>query len=125
MTSDAGTPLPDTSPILRIVLIVGSLLVLWIVINRVRKKKIRIADSVYWVVCAGLMILFAVFPGIAFFFAGLLGFLSPSNFVFCMIIILMLVKLFNMACDISRLTDRIEQLAQELALHKRRIRTRK
>lgn len=110
---------------MRIVLIVGSLLVLWIVINRVRKKKIRIADSVYWVVCAGLMILFAVFPGIAFFFAGLLGFLSPSNFVFCMIIILMLVKLFNMACDISRLTDRIEQLAQELALHKRRIRTRK
>ena len=105
------------SPVLRVVLIVGSLLALWVVINRVRKKKIRIADSVYWVVCAVLMILFAVFPGIAFFFAGLLGFLSPRNFVFCMIIVLMLVKLFNMACDISKLTDKVEQLAQELALH--------
>lgn len=107
------------SPVLRLVLIVGSLLALWVVINRVRKKKIRIADSVYWVVCAVLMILFAVFPGIAFFFAGLLGFLSPSNFVFCMIIVLMLVKLFNMACDISKLTDKVEQLAQELALHEK------
>lgn len=107
------------SLVLRLVLIVGSLLALWVVINRVRKKKIRIADSVYWVVCAVLMILFAVFPGIAFFFAGLLGFLSPSNFVFCMIIVLMLVKLFNMACDISKLTDKVEQLAQELALHEK------
>lgn len=107
------------SPVLRLVLIVGSLLALWVVINRVRKKKIRIADSVYWVVCAVLMILFAVFPGIAFFFAGLLGFLSPSNFVFCMIIVLMLVKLFNMACDISKLTDKVEQLVQELALHEK------
>ena len=107
------------SPVLRLVLIVGSLLALWVVINRVREKKIRIADSVYWVVCAVLMILFAVFPGIAFFFAGLLGFLSPSNFVFCMIIVLMLVKLFNMACDISKLTDKVEQLTQELALHEK------
>lgn len=107
------------SLVLRIVLVVGSLLALWVVINRVRNKKIRIADSVYWVVCAVLMIIFAVFPGIAFFFAGLLGFLSPSNFVFCMIIVLMLVKLFNMACDISKLTDKVEQLAQELALHEK------
>lgn len=107
------------SPVLRLVLIVGSLLALWVVINRVRKKKIRIADSVYWVVCAVLMILFAVFPGIAFFFAGLLGFLSPSNFVFCMIIVLMLVKLFNLVYDVSRLTDKVEQLAQELALHEK------
>jgi hypothetical protein len=107
------------SPVLRIVLIAGSLLALWIVVDRVRKKKIRIADSVYWVVCAVLMIIFAIFPQIAFFFAGLLGFLSPSNFVFCMIIALMLVKLFNLSCDVSKLTDKVEQLAQELALHEK------
>ena len=107
------------SPVLRIVLILGSLLALWVVIDRVRKKKIRIADSVYWVVCAVLMLILALFPGIAFFFAGLLGFLSPSNFVFCMIIVLMLIKLFNLACDVSRLTDKVEQLAQELALHEK------
>lgn len=104
------------SPVLRIVLIIGAFLALWIVIKRVRKSKIRVADSVYWVLCAVLMLLFAIFPGIAFFFAGLLGFLSPSNFVFCIIIMLMLVKLFNLSCDVSRLSDKVEQLAQELAL---------
>ncbi|SDR66284.1 DUF2304 domain-containing protein [Parafannyhessea umbonata] len=107
------------SPVLRVVLILGSLLALWIVVKRVRKSKIRVADSVYWVLCAVLMLLFAIFPQIAFFFSGLLGFLSPSNFVFCMIIALMLIKLFNLSCDVSRLTDKAEQLAQELALHEK------
>jgi len=107
------------SPVLRVVLILGSLLALWIVVKRVRKSKIRVADSVYWVLCAVLMLLFAIFPQIAFFFSGLLGFLSPSNFVFCMIIALMLIKLFNLSCDVSRLTDKTEQLAQELALHEK------
>ncbi|MGI6217149.1 MAG: DUF2304 domain-containing protein [Coriobacteriales bacterium] len=107
------------SPILRILLVIGSLLALWVVVSRVRGKKIRIADSVYWVVCATIMILLAAFPGIAFFFAHLLGFLSPSNFVFCMIIVLMLIKLFNLSCDVSKLTDKVEQLAQELALHEK------
>ena len=107
------------SPVLRVVLILGSLLALWIVVKRVRKSKIRVADSVYWVLCAVLMLLFAIFPQIAFFFSGLLGFLSPSNFVFCRIIALMLIKLFNLSCDVSRLTDKAEQLAQELALHEK------
>lgn len=105
------------SPILRVVLIIGAFFALSIVVKRVRKSKIRVADSVYWVLCAVLMLLFAIFPGIAFFFSRLLGFLSPSNFVFCIIIMLMLVKLFNLSCDVSRLTDKTEQLAQELALH--------
>lgn len=107
------------SPVLRVVLIIGALIATYIVISRVRKSRIRVADSVYWVLCAVLMLLFAIFPGIAFFFAGLLGFLSPSNFVFCIIIMLMLVKLFNLSCDVSRLSDKVEQLAQELALHQK------
>ena len=36
-----------------------------------------------------------------------------------MIIVLMLVKLFNLVYDVSRLTDKVEQLAQELALHEK------
>jgi len=104
------------SPVLRIVLIIGSIYALSVVVRRVKRRKIRIADSVFWVCCAVLLTLIALFPQIAFFFSGLLGFLSPSNFVFCAIIALMLVKLFNLSCDVSRLTDKTEQLAQEIAL---------
>jgi hypothetical protein len=106
------------SIVLRIVLILGALFALSIVVRKVRKSKIRIADSVYWVCAAVLLLVLAIFPRIAFFFSDLLGFLSPSNFVFLVVIALMLLKLFNLACDVSRLTDKVEQLSQELALAK-------
>lgn len=109
------------SIVLRIVLILGALLALSIVVRKVRKSKICIADSVYWVCAAVLLLVLAIFPGIAFFFSGLLGFLSPSNFVFVVVIALMLLKLFNLACDVSRLTDKVEQLSQELALSKKKL----
>ncbi|QUC03368.1 MAG: DUF2304 domain-containing protein [Coriobacteriaceae bacterium] len=104
------------SPVLRVVLIVGSVLALAIVIDKVKKSKIRIKDSIFWVISAVLLVILAVFPGIAFFFSRLLGFLSPSNFVFVVIIALMLIKLFNLSSDVSRLTDKVESLAQEIAL---------
>lgn len=107
------------SIVLRIALILGALLALSIVVRKVRKSKIRIADSVYWVCAAVLLLILAVFPRIAYFFSDLLGFLSPSNFVFLVVIALILLKLFNLACDVSRLTDKIEQLSQELALDKK------
>ncbi|MCH3957123.1 MAG: DUF2304 domain-containing protein [Olsenella sp.] len=109
------------SPILRVVLIIGALLALSVVVRKVRKSKIRIADSVYWVCAATLLLVLAIFPGIAFFFSGLLGFLSPSNFVFVVVIALMLLKLFNLACDVSRLTDKVEQLSQEIALSEKEL----
>ena len=107
------------SIVLRIALILGALFALSIVVRKVRKSKIRIADSIYWVCAAVLLLILAIFPGIAYFFSDLLGFLSPSNFVFLVVIALILLKLFNLACDVSRLTDKIEQLSQELALDKK------
>ena len=108
------------NPVLRLVLIFGAVVALGIVIRAVRKCRMTIADSVYWVVCAVLLVLFAAFPNIAFFFSGLLGFLSPSNFVFCLIIMLMLIKLFTLSGQVSRLQNKVESMSQEVALNEKR-----
>ena len=50
-----------------------------IVINNVRKSKIRISDSVYWVVSAGILVLFALIPPTCLFFSGLFGFMEPCK----------------------------------------------
>lgn len=104
------------SPVLRIALILGAIVALATVIKRVRSSKIRIADSVFWVCAATVMLILAIFPQIAFFFSQLLGFVSPSNFIFLVVISLMLLKLFDQACEISMLTDKVEQLSQEVGL---------
>lgn len=102
--------------VLRILLLIGALFAMGIVINSVRKSKIRISDSVYWVVSAGILVLFALIPQLAYFFSGLFGFMSPANFVLMLVIVLMLIRIFHQSCAISKLTFKVEQLSSELAL---------
>lgn len=102
--------------VLRILLLIGALFAMGIVINSVRKSKIRISDSVYWVVSAGILVLFALIPQLAYFFSGLFGFMSPANFVLMLVIVLMLIRIFHQSCAISKLTYKVEQLSSELAL---------
>ena len=102
--------------VLRILLLIGALFAMGIVINSVRKSKIRISDSIYWVVSAGILVLFALIPQLAYFFSGLFGFMSPANFVLLLVIVLMLIRIFHQSCAISKLTYKVEQLSAELAL---------
>ena len=102
--------------VLRILLLIGALFAMGIVINSVRKSKIRISDSVYWVVSAGILVLSALIPQLAYFFSGLFGFMSPANFVLMLVIVMMLIRIFHQSCAISKLTYKVEQLSAELAL---------
>ena len=102
--------------VLRILLLIGALFAMGIVINSVRKSKIRISDSVYWVVSAVILVLFALIPQLAYFFSGLFGFMSPANFVSLLVIVMILIRLFHQSCAISKLTYKVEQLSSELAL---------
>ena len=111
--------------VLRILLLIGALFAMGIVINSVRKSKIRISDSVYWVVSAGILVLFALIPQLAYLFAGLFGFMSPANFVLLLVIVMMLIRIFHQSCAISKLTFKVEQLSSELALRDKNIRDEK
>ena len=111
--------------VLRILLLIGALFAMGIVINSVRKSKIRISDSVYWVVSAGILVLFALIPQLAYFFSGLFGFISPANFVLLLVIVMILIRLFHQSCAISKLTYKVEQLSSELALRDKNTRDEK
>ena len=48
--------------------------------------------------------------------ATLLGFVSPSNFVFLLVISLLLEKLLTVSIQVSVLENKVEVMAAELAL---------
>ncbi len=102
--------------IIRALLVVGAIFVFHMVTTRIRKKKILMQDAIYWVILALLLVLAAIFPGAIIWVAEKLHFLSPSNFVFLLIIALLLVKVFSNSCEISLLRHKVEELAQESAL---------
>lgn len=101
---------------LRVLLVIGALLALAVVGKQVKKDKIMVEDAVFWVVVAAVLVLLAIFPGIAITLAYHLGFMSASNFVYLAIIVLLLWKVFTNSAEISRLKAKINELAQEMAL---------
>jgi hypothetical protein len=101
---------------LRILLLVGALLAFWFVIVRVRRNKILMQDAIYWVLLSVLILVAAIFPQIFIWLSRALGFISPSNFVFLVIVALLLVKIFSNSIEISMLRHKVEELAQEAAL---------
>ncbi len=101
---------------LRVILIVAALCALAVVSRQVKKERLLIEDAVFWVVAAVILVIVAIFPSIAINLAYALGFMSASNFVYMVIIALLLWKVFACSSEISRLKVKVNELAQEIAL---------
>ena len=101
---------------LRIILVVISMLSMMNVMKRVRRFKLQIENSIFWIIFSLLLILVAVFPDPMFWLAELLGIQSPANMVFLFVIFILLIKTFNLTLEISQLQYKIQELVQKIAL---------
>ncbi len=101
---------------LRIWLIIGAVVLFAIVCAAVRRERIRVADSAFWVVFSLVIIFFALFPQVAYWLSGLVGVQSPSNLVFAVIIAILILIDMASSAKISRLCAKVEELSSHLAL---------
>jgi len=106
------------SILLRILLSFVSIIVLFFVLRKIRKSQVHIESTIFWVLFMSGLVIVSIFPGIAVFFSNLIGIESPANFIFLCIIFLLLLKLFNLSLQLSRLQYQIQKLSQILALEK-------
>ena len=102
--------------VLRVVLILMSVLVLVVMLRKIRQSKARIEDSMFWVFFALLLVLFSVFPQAATWLSDLVGTMSTSNFMFLLMIFLLLVKSFSMSMRVSQLETKLKELTQKIAI---------
>ena len=109
---------------LRLFLMLGALLTALYVFLKIRRSSLRIEDAIFWIFCSLSLLVLSIFPGIAFFASGLLGIQSPINFVFLCMIFILLVKLFLLSFQMSKLEDTVKNLVQEIALQKNECETR-
>ena len=101
---------------LRFSLIAASVLTTAMIMHKIRKSKAQIEDSIFWVLFSLVLILFSVFPKVAYWMSDLVGTYSPSNFIFTLVIFLLLVKVFSMSVRISQLEAKLRELVQRIAL---------
>lgn len=104
--------------VLRVVLIVVSIIVVLFVMRKIRKAQLNIDDSFFWILFSLILLVISIFPQIAMWASGLLGIESPANFVFLFMIFMVLVKLFQLAIDLSVLKHRLNRLAQKSSLNR-------
>lgn len=104
------------STMLRICLIIASVLTMFGMMHKIRKSKVQIEDSIFWVLFSMVLILFSVFPRVAYLLSDLVGTDAPSNFIFMLVIFLLLMKIFSMTVRISQLETRLQELVQRIAL---------
>lgn len=101
---------------LRVCLIVASVLTMVMIMHKIRRAKARIEDSIFWVLFSLILIVFSVFPGVAYWMSDLVGTYSPSNFIFTLVIFLLLVKVFSLSVRLSQLETKLNELVQRIAL---------
>ena len=103
---------------LRVLLIIFAAFVVNFVLRKLKKSQMQVLDSLFWLMFSLSFVLLGVFPEIALFISSELGFMSASNFVFLYVIAVLVMRDFSNSLRISKQEERINGLAQSIALGK-------
>ncbi|MDR1183173.1 MAG: DUF2304 domain-containing protein [Coriobacteriales bacterium] len=107
--------------VLRVILFAGALLTFIYFIYQIRKKRLQIDYSLFWILFSIVLLVVALFPGIITYTSGFLGIESPANLVFLAVNFLLILRLFSVTLKLSRSNEQITQLVQRLALLENRL----
>ena len=106
--------------IIRICLIVGSLFTAGFILRRVRLAKVQIEDTIFWLVFSAALLCWPSSP------ASPTGpptcwLHEPINFVYVVIIFLLLAKQFFMSIRLSQLDSKVRMLTEQVALNQEKV----
>lgn len=107
---------------LQAVAIAVTAILLLIVFEMVRRRRLMERYSLLWMFAAFVLLLLAVFTGLLAEIAQAVGIATPSNALFAAAIAFMFMLLLHFSATISRLTDQSKILAQRLAVTEQRVR---
>lgn len=107
---------------LQIVVAVIILLALLGIINMVRKEDLDLKFALSWLVVGIVVLILDVFPGIMNYLVHLLGIELPVNMMFFFGFCFTLFLVFTLTVKVSRQSEQIKRLVQELALLEEEIR---
>lgn len=101
---------------LLIALIAGCVVTVVFVFAKIKKSQFKIGDTLYWLFFCLFLLAMSIFPQPIFWLSNFIGFDSPSNFIFVIIIFLLLIKIFLLDARVARMEEKITKLAQKYAI---------
>jgi hypothetical protein len=101
---------------LRIFLLIMALLATGVMLYQLRHAKLKTENAIFWIFFFALIILLAAFPQIAFWGSSLVGIQTPVVFVFLIMITLLIVKIFSLSIQLSKMESKFNELAENIAI---------
>ena len=93
------------------------------IVELLRRGILREKYAALWLGVSATMLVFAVFPRLLPSLSDLLGFALPSNLLFLMAAVLLLLVSFQLSHEVSLVEARTRRLAEEVALLRYEIET--
>ena len=104
---------------LRLFLIIAALVLLVVIIACLKRSHMSVKYSLAWLLLPVIFILMAIFMDPLAAFANWLGFDLLSNFIFFIILSLLLLLCFILTIIVTNQKSRIVELTQELSILKK------
>ena len=105
----------------KIILLVILLIALIFIINVVRKEKLHLKYALPWLACVVVLGILVAIPNAIQGLANLLGIYSPVNMIFFLGFVFSLAIVFVLTLWLSKMTARVRQMAQAIALLEKRV----
>ncbi len=106
---------------LNIVLIIITLIYIFLILKSIRKKKLQMSFSVFWLITGILLIIALLIPNLVENISKILGFEVPANMVFCLTIFVSFYLIFNLTIGLSKENKKNTMLVQEVSILKKRV----
>lgn len=109
--------------ILQVVVIVIALVFLAYVVHLVIRERLLLKYSLLWMALTVVIVFCAIVPEPLFELSGLVGFTTPSNFIFLIGLFFLIAISLSQSAIASKQAIKIKNLVQEQALLEKRIRS--
>jgi hypothetical protein len=107
---------------LQIVAILGALVLLLVVLEMVRRRRLMERYALLWMLSAVVILALALWRGALIVLANALGVASPPNALFFIAVAFILLLLLHFSAAMSRMADQTKVLAQHQAMLEERLR---
>ena len=105
----------------KIFAIVASILIMLVVAELVRRRKLREEYSWLWLLTGGIIILLVIWYDLLLFITHLIGAIAPTTTLFIFALLFLMLISLHYSIQISKLSHQVKEMAQQLTLLKGRV----
>ena len=105
---------------IQIIVAIVIVLALCVIVNMIRRKALELRYALTWLGVGVVVLFLDLFPGLMAHLSKLMGIALPSNMLFFLGFCFSLAIIFGLTIAVSRLSNRINDLTQEMALYMKR-----